>query len=278
MPVADLGLAALLKRDRLVVAVALTIVTLLAWAYVLRLAASMAMPADTMSGDMGGMDMSRMADAMAPAFRAWGPADFAYMFVMWSVMMVGMMTPSVAPMLLLYAGVGRTAAAGHAPFASTGWFFGGYLAAWIAFSALATLAQWALTSLALLSPMMAATSTVFGGLILVAVGFYQWSPLKETCVWACQAPLAFLMQRGGFRPELAAAFSLGLAHGAYCLGCCIGLMALLFVGGVMNVFWIFGLTILVLLEKLVPTGRLIPRISGAVIAAVGVVLLVRGLT
>ena len=288
----------------MVVTAALAILTLLAWAYVVWLSAHMAMPAnspaaeipavavapgdmagmDMGAGDMGagapssggmdGMDMGEAGGPLAPAFRAWTPADFAFMFAMWSVMMVGMMTPSVAPMVLLYAAVGRKAAERGAPLASTGWFFAGYLAVWIAFSALATSAQWALTSLALLTPMMATTSTVLGGILLVAVGLYQWTPFKDTCLRACQTPLGFLMAHGGFRAEAAGALRLGFAHGAYCLGCCVALMALLFVGGIMNVLWIAGLTILILLEKIVPTGRLIPRISGALIAAAGILLLV----
>jgi predicted metal-binding membrane protein len=301
MQAANAGLDTLLRRDRVVVAGALAILTLLAWAYVFWLASHMAMPVSAFpaagtpssaavsgdmagmdmgpsaspAGDMAGMDMSGMAGAVAPAFRAWTPAEFAFMFAMWSVMMVGMMTPSVAPMILLYAGVGRKAAESGTPFASTGWFFAGYLAVWIAFSALATFAQWALTALALLTPMMAATSTIFGGIVLVAVGLYQWTPLKNTCLRACQAPLGFLMAHGGFRNEPLGAFRLGVAHGAYCLGCCFALMALLFVGGIMNVLWIAGLTILVLFEKVVPAGRLFPRIFGALIGAVGVWLLVR---
>jgi predicted metal-binding membrane protein len=272
----DAGLATLLRRDRLTVATALTLVTLLAWAYLLWLSAQMA--ADDMTGmaDMPGMDMSAMAGAMAPSIRAWSPADFAFMFAMWTVMMVGMMTPSVAPMLLLYAGVGRKAAESGAPFASTGWFFAGYLAAWTAFSALATFAQWALTSLALLTPMMAASSATLGGIVLIAAGLYQWTPLKETCLRSCQAPLGFLVAHGGFRGEPLGALRLGMAHGGYCLGCCFALMALLFVGGIMNVLWIAGLMILVLVEKIVPTGRLIPRISGALIGAAGVWRLVQG--
>ena len=197
MQAADVGLATLLKRDRVVVATALMILTLLAWAYVLWLSAHMATPAavptagtpgamtgmDTGAGaspdaGMAGMDMSGMAGAIAPAFRAWAPADFAFMFAMWSVMMVGMMTPSVAPMVLLYAGVGRKAAESGAPFASTGWFFAGYLFVWIAFSALATFAQWALTALALLTPVMVAASPIFGGILLVAVGLYQLTPFR----------------------------------------------------------------------------------------------------
>jgi predicted metal-binding membrane protein len=233
------------------------------------------MAADGMA-DMPGMDMSAMAGAMAPSIRAWAPADFAFMFAMWAVMMVGMMTPSVAPMLLLYAGVGRKAAESGTPFVSTGWFFAGYLAVWTAFSALATLAQWALTTLALLTPMMAASSATLGGIVLIAAGLYQWTPLKETCLRSCQAPLAFLMAHGGFRDQPLGALRLGIAHGGYCLGCCFGLMALLFVGGIMNVLWIAGLTILVLLEKIVPAGRLIPRISGALIGGAGIWLLLQG--
>ena len=277
MPAIDAGLAALLRRDRLAVAAALIIVTLLAWAYVLWLAAAGDMAGMDMSDmDMDGMDMSAMAGTMAPTIRSWAPADFAFMFAMWSVMMVGMMTPSVAPMVLLYAGVGRKASESGSPIASTGWFFAGYLIVWIAFSALATIAQWLLTALALLTPMMASSSAVLGGIVLVAVGLYQWTPVKETCLRSCQAPLAFLMAHGGFRDKPLGALRLGMAHGAYCLGCCFALMALLFVGGIMNVLWIAGLTILVLLEKIVPAGRLIPRISGALIGAAGIWLLVQG--
>jgi predicted metal-binding membrane protein len=272
----DAGLATLLRRDRLAVAAALIVVTLLAWAYLLWLSAQMAADGMTGMGDMPGMDMSAMAGAMAPSIRAWAPADFAFMFAMWAVMMVGMMTPSVAPMLLLYAGVGRKAAESGTPFASTGWFFAGYLAVWTAFSALATLAQWALTTLALLTPMMAASSAALGGIVLIAAGLYQWTPLKESCLRSCQAPLAFLMAHGGFRDQPLGALRLGIAHGGYCLGCCFALMALLFVGGIMNVLWIAGLTILVLLEKIVPAGLLIPRISGALIGAAGIWLLVQG--
>jgi predicted metal-binding membrane protein len=275
-------LTAMLKRDRVVVTVSLAVLTLLAFAYVVWLSAQMAMPTNPTGAEMpaagatsgDGMDMGAATGPLAPAFRAWVPADFAFMFAMWSVMMVGMMTPPVAPMVLLYAAVGRKAAEGGAPFASTGWFFAGYIAMWIAFGALATSAQWALTSLALLTPMLATTSTVAGGILLVAVGLYQWTPLKDTCLRACQTPLDFLMAHGGFRREPRAAFGLGFVHGAYCLGCCFALMGLLFVGGIMNVLWIASLTILVFVEKIVPTRRLIPRISGALIGAAGIWLLV----
>ncbi|TIT72015.1 MAG: DUF2182 domain-containing protein, partial [Mesorhizobium sp.] len=260
-------------------------IAVLAWAYVFWLAASMGMPATPMEtgGDMAGMSTSDMSGmdmpgmdigaAVAPAIRAWTVADFVFIFAMWSVMMVGMMTPSVAPMLLLYAGVGRKAGASGRTIASTGWFFAGYLLVWVAFSLAATGAQWLLGRLALLNPMMATNSGILGGLILIAAGLYQWTPVKGVCLSQCQAPIAFLTSHGGFRTAPLGALRLGIAHGAYCLGCCWALMALLFVGGVMNVLWVAGIAILILLEKTVPAGRVIPRISGTLMVAIGVWLL-----
>ena len=273
-----------LWRDRAIVMIAITAITVVAWIYLLLLAGRMAAPtaADaamasmSASGSMAGMDMAgEIGAAVQPAFRLWSGADFAFVFSMWAVMMVGMMTPSVAPMVLLYAAVGRNAAANGRPLVATGWFMAGYLFAWMAFSAVATGAQWMLTRLAVLTPMMDSASAIFGGLVLMAAGVYQWSTFKETCLRQCQTPLGFLMRRGGFRATPFATIRLGAEHGAYCVGCCWALMMLLFVGGVMNILWIAGLTILILVEKLVATGRLIPRIAGAVIATGGVFVLVR---
>lgn len=277
------ALEALLRRDRAVVMAALVIIAVLAWAYVLWLAADMtgAAAPGAAAGDMAGMDMSGMnmggmdmGVTATPGLRAWAAADFAFIFAMWAVMMVGMMTPSVAPMLLLYAGVGRKARASGRPIASTAWFFTGYLLVWVAFSVVATGAQWLLADLALLSPMMATNSRILAGLVLVAAGLYQWTPLKAVCLRQCQAPIAFLASHGGFRSDPLGALRFGVEHGAYCLGCCWALMALLFVGGVMNVLWIAGIAILILLEKTVPAGQLIPRISGVLMAAAGLWLLV----
>lgn len=283
---------AAIRRDRAIVIAALTLITVLAWAYTLRVAPQMMMekpvptsadggrsnmPGMTLSGaksDMNEVNTGGVSAAAKPGFRSWSIADFGFVFVMWAVMMVGMMTPTVTPMVLLYSAVGRrTATTSGRPLAPTGWFLAGYLSAWVAFSLAATAAQWILTRLALLTPMMESASNIFGGLLLVAAGLYQWSPLKDTCLMHCQKPLGFLMSRGGFRSEPFAALWLGAEHGLYCVGCCWVLMALLFAGGVMNVLWIAGLAILALAEKVVPTGRLIPRLAGAGLAVGGLFLL-----
>jgi predicted metal-binding membrane protein len=184
---------------------------------------------------------------------------------MWAVMMVGMMTPSAAPLVLLYARVGRLVASEKPPFVASGWFAGGYLLTWVGFSFIATTAQWALERTGWLSPTMASVSNAFGGVILIAAGLYQWTPFKDACLSQCQAPLEFIQRHGGFRADARGSVALGVRHGAYCVGCCWILMALLFVVGVMNVLWIALLMVFVLLEKMLPTGRLISRISGQVL-------------
>ena len=267
------ALEAVLRHDRVVVVAALGVLAALAWSYVIWLAADM---------KMGGMDMSgfRMIPAglgiMAPAVAPWSPMEFAFVFVMWSVMMIGMMTPSAAPMILIYARVGRQAAIADKPFAATGWFASGYLLAWTGFALLATAAQWGLDRAALLDPMMASASNVLGGIVLIAAGAYQWTPLKDLCLAKCQSPFLFIQQHGGFRRDVAGSCLLGLRHGAYCVGCCWVLMALLFVGGVMNVLWIAVLAVLVMVEKIASIGHVIARLSGAASIAAGTWLLLAG--
>jgi predicted metal-binding membrane protein len=266
-----MGMAAIehvLRRDRIVVVTALAVLTVLAWAYTLWAARTMDMGEMSMSG-MG----ANMGMALAPAFRPWTGVDFLVMFVMWAVMMVGMMTPSAAPMILIYARVGRHVASQGGPLAATTYFAAGYLCAWAVFSLAATVAQWILEHAALLTPMMAPASDVFGAVVLIAAGLFQWLPLKDTCLKHCQSPFGFVMQHG-FRRDAWGSISLGFRHGTYCVGCCWALMALLFVGGVMNIVWIAGLTVFVLLEKVVPLGRLISRIAGAGLMAWGLWLLI----
>jgi predicted metal-binding membrane protein len=264
---ADGTLEAVLRRDRLIVASALGVIAALAWTYVLWLAADM---------DMGGMDMSgfRMVPAgmgvMAPAAAPWSAVEFALVFVMWAVMMVGMMAPSAAPMILLYARVVRQGKIAGKPFAATGWFAAGYFLAWAGFSLVATLGQWALEREALLDARMASPNILLGAVVLIAAGIYQWTPLKDVCLAQCQSPFRFLMTHGGFRNNAVGCVQLGFLHGTYCVGCCWVLMALLFVVGVMNVLWIALLALLVLLEKLTPWGRWVARTAGIGCMAAGI--------
>jgi len=277
------ALETVLRRDRTVVIAALVAVIVAAWAYIL-LGAGMGMTAFEMTPRLGtspheGMALgsdaagdaagSGMMAAMAPM--AWTPGYAVLIFFMWWIMMVAMMLPSASPMILLFARFNRSQREKGAPYVPTGVFALGYLLVWAAFSQVAVAAQWGLERSGLLSSMMASTSVTLGAMLLIAAGLYQLSPLKYACLKHCRSPLFFISHH--WRPGEWGALRMGLEHGAFCTGCCWFLMALLFYGGVMNLFWIIGLALLVLLEKLAPAGHWVGWVVGLGLVAWGTALL-----
>ena len=238
--------------------------TALAWASLARLGWQMsaAMEYDAAMAAMG-MDMRG----------PWGWADAGLTFLMWVVMMIGMMTPSAAPMLLLFSGTVAARQERGVPVSVLA-FASGYLAVWTGFSVVATLAQWALHETAMLSAAMRTSNALVGGSILIAAGLYQLTPLKTACLTHCRSPLGFLMT--GWRAGRAGAVRMGAHHGVYCLGCCWALMAVLFVVGVMSLLWVAILAAVVLLEKAGPRGLIVARAGGAVMVIAGMTLAVAG--
>jgi predicted metal-binding membrane protein len=254
-----LALEYLLRRDRLIVAVGLAAVVALAWIY-LAVGAGM----DTGMADMP-MDM--------PMPMPWSPFYAALAFVMWWVMMIAMMVPSAAPTVLLFTTIRRKQKASVRPSVEAWIFLGGYLLIWAGFSIIAILAQWGLEHAGLLSMAMASTSAALGGGILLAAGLYQFTPVKNVCLRYCQNPVLFLSQY--WQPGVGGALRMGLRHGSYCLGCCWFLMALLFIGGIMNLVWIAGIALYVACEKLLQPGRWISRAAGVALIAAGAIVLAR---
>ncbi len=281
----DSPLEAALKRDRMVVIGGLAGVVALAWIYIL-LGAGTDMTASEMTrmsqpaGDAamadtsnGGGALSEMMDMAMDAMRpmAWTAGTAVLMFFMWWIMMVAMMLPSAAPMILLFAAVNRKQRNAGSPYTPTGIFAFGYLAVWGFFSLLATAVQWGLERTELLSSTMVGTSVVLGALLLIAAGVWQLTPLKYACLKHCRSPLHFLSHH--WRKGRLGAFRMGVEHGAFCLGCCWFLMALLFYGGVMNLYWIVGLAFFVLLEKVLPGGHRLGGVAGVGLIAWGGLLL-----
>ena len=194
-------------------------------------------------------------------------ADVFFTFAMWAVMMVGMMAGAAAPMLLLFAGAQAARGSRRVPMALP--LFGlGYLTVWVGFSACAAIAQEALHRAAMLSPATAASGPRLSGAILIAAGAYQLTPFKGACLTRGRSPLGFLMT--SWRDGAIGAFRMGLAHGAYCLGCCWALMCVLFAVGVMNLLWVAALTALVLMEKVGPFGAAVARTVGAMMIIFGI--------
>jgi len=212
--------------------------------------------------------MAEMGMAMD---RSWTATDVFVTFTMWAVMMIGMMTGTAAPVLLLFAAAraGRGASGARLSVLAFGL---GYITVWVAFSAFAALAQAALRQAAMLSPAMAASGRYLAGPILMAAGAYQLTPWKSSCLTQCRSPLGFLMSN--WRDGRIGALQMGLRHGAYCVGCCWALMCVLFVVGVMNLIWVAALTAFVLIEKIGPAGATLARVAGAAMLLVGMLMIV----
>ncbi|MCL1049914.1 DUF2182 domain-containing protein [Shewanella abyssi] len=199
--------------------------------------------------------------------RQWQPYDIWMLFTMWAIMMAGMMLPAAAPVILLVEKLNQQRQRRHACYAPSLYFMLGYLLAWSFYSALITLVQYALHHLSLLSDMMISANNTFTATLLLIAGIYQFSPLKQACLAQCRSPLNFITTQ--WREGIGGAIWMGFKHGQYCLGCCWFLMALLFATGVMNLKWILLLTLLVMLEKLLPFGRFSSRVIGAILVVAG---------
>lgn len=244
----------------------LALVTILAWAYVVHVADAPAMSSG-MPMDMP-MDMPMPGGSVTPAAR------LLSLFAMWVAMMAGMMLPAVLPAVLLFMTIARQRRqTGRAPL-SVPAFVLGYLAVWVGFSAIAALLQTRLSVAFLELAPRSRPASLAAGAVLLATGAYQWTAFKARCLVHCRSPIGHFTAH--WREGAAGAFRMGLEHGLLCLGCCWLLMGLLFVGGVMNPFWVGGLALLVLLEKVMPRGDLVGRIAGAGLAIWGVALMLRG--
>jgi predicted metal-binding membrane protein len=243
-------LLTILRHDRALVVAALLVVIALSWAWLL-VGAGLGME----QMDMGGGQMMLMAPA-------WTPSYTALNLVMWAVMMAAMMLPAATPTILLVDALARQHGKDSQ---ATGVFTLGYLVVWGGFSVLATGLQWGLVRVALLGDDMASASPVLAGVLLIAAGIYQWTPLKQACLAHCRAPFDFLTRHWGRGP-----FRAGLHHGLFCLGCCWMLMVVLFVFGLMNMLWIAALAVLVLIEKVLPIGGRMSRVTGVALIAWGV--------
>lgn len=261
----------LLKRERVIVVCGLIIITGLAWWWLL-IGVGTGMSATVTT------TWSFPPPTIRPAMaQHWSLAYAIIMFLMWWIMMIAMMTPSAAPLILLYARahryeqkLGRIQTSVTPTFS----FAAGYLLAWMAFSMVATGLQWAFEQAGLMHAMlMWSINPYLTASILIAAGVYQLSPLKNVCLEQCRSPAQFLAEN--YRPGAAGAFRMGLKHGLFCLGCCWFLMGLLFAGGIMNLVWIAGLALFVLLEKIAPKGHRLAQAAGMLMIGAGLWILVR---
>jgi predicted metal-binding membrane protein len=275
-------LEAVLRRDRAAVTLVLVTVIAACWLYLLAGAVTGMYPHEmaALVPIQTGLEPSVPGTVSMSCHETmtWTHGYALLMFSMWWLMMIAMMLPTAAPIILLHAAVTRKGLAranlagpkapSHRLFLTTTAFIAGYLAMWGAFSLVALVAQWVLARAALLSAMMTPTSKFLGMGLLLAAGVWQLTPFKTVCLRHCRSPISFLSTH--WHPGVGGAFRMGIEHGVFCLGCCWFLMGLLFYGGVMNLIWIIGLALLVLVEKVMPVGVAFGRVTGLLLIAWGV--------
>ena len=226
-----------IRHERRILIVMLVAVPVLCWAWIV-----------PMARDMYGSMSGASAWMMTPV---WDLPHVSLLAAMWIVMMVGMMLPSAAPTILIYAGVLRSSPEGPRAALRVYPMAAGYLLVWVAFSLAAAVLQ-RLLGESVITPMMTLRSSLAAALLFVVAAVYQLTPIKASCLDSCQSPLTFILRH--MRLDPAGAFKMGVEHGVYCLGCCWALMLLLFAGGIMNLWTIAALTFVVLFEKLAPFG------------------------
>jgi predicted metal-binding membrane protein len=251
----------ILKKDRYILIAGLFIICLLSWSYIIYI-----------YRQMYPMNMNALFFAM-PMSPRWTPTDFSLIFLMWFVMMICMMTPSVSPLILIFSMVNRQKKQRQAPFVPAGYLLTGYFVMWALFSLVATMLQWFLQKINLLNPEMIVTNEVAGGIILIVAGLFQFTHVKIRCLSFCSTPIDFINRH--WNEGKKGAFAMGMKNGLYCLGCCWVLMILLFVTGIMNVLWIALIAIFVLIEKLVPRIKWISYTAGAALIIYGVYILAK---
>jgi predicted metal-binding membrane protein len=252
-------------RERFIALASLLGVVVLAWLHLWNEAARM----ETMP--MGAMGTAAATMESMSMQQVWSIDSLLLTFLMWSIMMVGMMLPSAAPAILLYGTMAKKNRERGTALPAVWVFTAGYLAMWTAFSLAVTFLQAALEAAALLTPMMVSDSPLLSGGLLIVAGIYQWLPVKDVCLEKCRAPLQFFLFR--WRPGAMGSFRMGAEHGIFCTGCCWALMLLLFTAGVMNLIWVAIIAGFVFVEKLLPPGRLIGRLTGAGLVLTGAVFM-----
>jgi len=245
------------QRDKLIIVIALVLVSLLAWVITVQQSHGMGLGLITMSMTMG---------------QPFTPASAALYVALWGVMMVAMMFPALAPMAALFSTVSRQQPQERQPFAAAWIFVAGYAVLWTLTGSAAYAGDMAIQTLPEFFPVLNARGMTIGGATLIAAGLYQMTPLKDLCLSKCRSPLGFLLNhwQGGHW----GAFRMGLHHGAYCLGCCWSLMAVLFVVGTMNLIWMAVLSVVIFLEKVLRHGPIVGKLVGLSLMALGLVLIV----
>ena len=243
-------------KEHFLILIALVLLSSLAWTGTVYQAGSMGLGMITCSMTMG---------------TPFSVGNALLYVLLWGVMMVAMMFPAIVPVVGLFSTVAGRKREQGVPFTPTWVFVAGYLVLWTLAGGVGYTVDLAIQSLPEVFPALRTYGLVIGGLTLIAAGVYQLTPLKYLCLSQCRSPMGFLLT--SWRDGALGAFRMGLHHGAYCLGCCWSLMAVLFVVGTMNLVWMGILSMVIFVEKIVPHGVEMGKATGLALIALGLAMM-----
>ena len=242
------------KKEHYLVFLFLILLIIISWNYI-----------SSLSNSMGSMkEMSMIQN------KEWFFSDFLAAFVMWSIMMIAMMLPSAMPMILVFSAVNKKRSESGKSFVATWIFIFGYVLIWTSFSLIASLFQFILHNLSVISDGLKLMNPFAGGIMLIAAGIYQFTNIKDVCLKNCQSPLSFVLNY--WKEGKIGALLMGIKHGFYCIGCCWVLMALLFVAGIMNLLWIVIIALFIFLEKMIKI-KYLSKIAGVLLILGGIAMI-----
>ena len=243
-------------KEHFLILIALVLLSSLAWTGTVYQAGSMGLGMITCSMTMG---------------TPFSVGNALLYVLLWGVMMVAMMFPAIVPVVGLFSTVAGRKREQGVPFTPAWVFVAGYLVLWTLAGGVGYTVDLAIQSLPEVFPALRTYGLVIGGLTLIAAGVYQLTPLKYLCLSQCRSPMGFLLT--SWRDGALGAFRMGLHHGAYCLGCCWSLMAVLFVVGTMNLVWMGILSMVIFVEKIVPHGVEMGKATGLALIALGLAMM-----
>ncbi len=216
-----------------------------------------------------------IASLCAPTGAGWGANDFAAALGMWLAMTFAMMLPAGAPMLAVYLDISGAAHRKGMRVPDASILMAGYLGVWALFALAATFAQWGLAQVGAFTPQLVLNNTWIAGVILIGAGVWQFSETKHQCLTKCRRPMTWFM--ANWRDDVRGVFEMGLRQGVICLACCWALMLVMFVTGLMNLFWMAGLAVVMVAEKTIVKPKPLVYGTGVLLIAGGLGLIINSL-
>ena len=254
-------------HHRAIVLVILILISILCWLYTI---AGVGMNMSAWEMTLINLNINEVSPSMKMMNSEESHIDFLnmiFIFLMWFLMMIAMMLPTAIPFIMMFDKISNERKQLNYPYGLTINFFLSYVVVWALFSLCLTIIHILLQKLNILNPSSLSVGYIIGGVLFLLAGIYQMTPFKEVCLKYCRNPIDFLSGQKIFNNF--GAFYLGLKHGIFCVGCCWVLMLLLFYSGVMNIFWIVGLSLYIMVEKFIILGKKFNFFSGLLLILFG---------